>query len=138
MGGAWGLFCRRPRRGPCRVGVGLGLALLAARVLSGNLLLLPGDLGRALLVDPRFFDKPVGCELLGIDLLLRFDPSGIRLAVAFGLFAGDLGRLRRAPDLDFTLLLQPRIFLIAADLERALARLAVLGCLLYPSPSPPD
>ncbi len=119
------------RLGAGIVGLGLGLAFLAALVLDRDLLLLPGDLERALLIDPRLFHEAIGLDLLRIDLLFRFDPGGIGLAVAFGLLAGDLGDLAGAPHLDLAFLLEPGIFLIAGDLEALLAGFEVLGLDLH-------
>src|SRR5690606_25023067 len=81
------------RLGPRLVGLGLGLAFLAALVLHRDLLLLAGDLDRLDLGDARLLDRAVGLDLLRVDVPLGLDPRGFRLAVALGLLARDFGRL---------------------------------------------
>ena len=59
-------FLGGDRLGPGLVGLGPGLAFLAALVLDRDLLLLAGDLDRLGLGDLRLLDDPVGLDLLAL------------------------------------------------------------------------
>ena len=120
------LFLRRHGLGPRLIGFGLGLTFLSALVLYRDLLLLPRNLDRLRLGDPRLLDRAIRLDLGGVRLLLCGDPCLIRLALAFGLLARHLGRLFGTPHFQLALLLQPREFGVARDRERRAGRLQVL------------
>jgi hypothetical protein len=71
---------------------------------------------RALLGQPRLFDRLARGELRLLRLLLAQRP-----------LPGQLGTLDRAAELDFPLLLEPRVFGLPVDLEDLLLRLQVLA-----------
>ena len=126
------LFLGRDRRGARLVGLGLGLAFLAALVLDRDLLLLPGDLDRLRLGDPGLLDDPAGLDLGAVHLLLGHDARFLGLALANGLLLGDFGNLCGAPDLDVALLFEPREFGLARYVQAASFGFEILRLDLHP------
>ena len=120
------LFLGLDRLGQRAIGFGLGRRLFLRFLRDRDLTLLLGDPDDAFAFDLALFDRAALVDFALGDRAIGVDLGLFGFAMAIGFLLGDHRRGLGGTHLDFLVLRQARIFLVAGDLERLALGLQVL------------